>query len=119
MLERREFSGSCAKCKTDHVFRDIVGNCIGIESRWRIEEKAFVALQQVCLNTLSFVTIALGPDKAQHPPYTELSIRDLVGVDSHEEVHGLDDFALVLGRQQLSDNLSGIVDNFNELKRFK
>ena len=99
LFQRGQLSRGGPKCQTDHISRNEVGCIVAVEGVRRIEEQPPVTVDQVSLDSLSLITVAFGPDEPQHLADADSRRFHLVGIDDNEEVHGLDDFALVFGRE--------------------
>ena len=70
------------------------------------------------LYTLSFITVALGPDETEHAPDAELVLLDFVGIADLEVVHCFDNFGFVFRPEQLADGGCGAMKNLDELQCF-
>ncbi|KAI6755795.1 hypothetical protein HG531_004901 [Fusarium graminearum] len=111
LLKRSELRWRGAKGQTDHVSRNVVGSVVGAEGVRGLEEKPLVAFDQMCLNTLAFVAVALGPDETKHTSDTDLVLLNVLTDDGSGLVNDFDElncFVVVSPSQgELLDGLAG------------
>ncbi|GKT50464.1 uncharacterized protein ColSpa_10645 [Colletotrichum spaethianum] len=116
LLQRRQLGRGGTKGQTDHVAGDEVGRIVRAERVGGLKEQTLVDIDEMALDALALVAVALGPDQTQHTADADLVLLNVVCIANLKVVHGLDDFTLVAGAKQLADGAGGLVEDVNELQ---